>query len=216
MTATNNRLGLSAFRQLALGTGGWRTTFQTAMDNINDRLTLLSTRTATGVQGNTQAHFVGQHCISNDKALLFAKTVGGATTALWSTPIFASLVMTSTGRSESIIVAVGNETSAITAGTAKITFRMPYAMTVTSVGASLSTAQTSGAIFTVDINDSGVSILSTKITIDNTEKTSATAATPAVISDTALALDAEITIDVDQIGNGSAKGLKVTINGRRT
>ena len=41
----------------------------------------------------------------------------------------------------------------------KITFRMPYAMTLTSVRASLKTAQTSGSIFTVDINESGSSVL---------------------------------------------------------
>jgi hypothetical protein len=92
---------------------------------------------------------------------------------------------------------------------------MPYAMTVTAVRASLSTAQASGSIFTVDINEGGTTILSTKLTIDNTEKTSTTAATPAVVSDTALADDAEITIDIDQIGNGTAKGLKVTIIGTR-
>jgi hypothetical protein len=92
---------------------------------------------------------------------------------------------------------------------------MPYAMTITAVRASLSTAQASGSIFTVDINEGGTTILSTKLTIDNTEKTSTTAATPAVVSDTALADDAEITIDIDQIGDGTAKGLKVTIIGTR-
>jgi hypothetical protein len=92
---------------------------------------------------------------------------------------------------------------------------MPYAMTVTAVRASLSTAQASGSIFTVDINEGGTTILSTKLTIDNTEKTSTTAATAAVISDSALADDAEITIDIDQIGDGTAKGLKVTIIGTR-
>ena len=92
---------------------------------------------------------------------------------------------------------------------------MPYAMTVTGVRASLSTAQTSGSIFTVDINEGGTSILSTKLTIDNTEKTSTTAATAAVISDSALADDSEITVDVDQIGDGTAKGLKVTLIGTR-
>jgi len=60
-----------------------------------------------------------------------------------------------------------------------------------------------------------LTILSTKLTIDNTEKTSTTAATPAVISDSALSDDSEITIDIDQIGNGSAKGLKVTLIGTR-
>jgi hypothetical protein len=112
-------------------------------------------------------------------------------------------------------VAASDETTALTTGTAKVTFRMPYAMTITAVRASLSTAQASGSIFTVDINEGGTTILSTKLTIDNTEKTSTTAATAAVISDTALADDAEITIDIDQIGNGTAKGLKVTIIGTR-
>jgi hypothetical protein len=114
-----------------------------------------------------------------------------------------------------IQLAASDETTALTAGTGKVTFRMPYAMTVTAVRASLTTAQASGSIFTVDINESGTTILSTKLTIDNTEKTSTTAATPAVISDTALADDAEITIDIDQIGNGTATGLKITLIGTR-
>ena len=116
---------------------------------------------------------------------------------------------------QSIVVAASDETTALATGTAKVTFRMPYAFTLTSVRASLTTAQASGSIFTVDINDSGTTILSTKLTIDNTEKTSTTAATPAVISDTALANDAEITIDIDQIGDGTAKGLKITLIGTR-
>lgn len=111
-----------------------------------------------------------------------------------------------------IQVACSDETTALTTGT-KVTFRMPYAMTVTAVRASLTTAQASGSIFTVDIHESGTTILSTKITIDNGEETSTTAATPPVISDTALADDAEITIDIDQIGNGTAAGLKVSIIG---
>ncbi len=117
---------------------------------------------------------------------------------------------------QSIIVAASDESTALTAGTAKVTFRMPYAFTLTGVRASLSVAQTSGSIFTVDINESGTTILSTKLTIDNTEKTSTTAATAAVISDTALADDAEITVDIDQVGDGTAKGLKVTLLGTKT
>jgi hypothetical protein len=114
-----------------------------------------------------------------------------------------------------IQVACSDETTALTTGAGKVTFRTPCAMTVTAVRASLTTAQSSGTIFTVDINEGGTSILSTKLTIDNTEKTSTTAATPPVISDTSLADDAEITVDIDQIGDGTAKGLKVTIIGTR-
>jgi hypothetical protein len=109
--------------------------------------------------------------------------------------------------------AVSDELTALTTGTGKITFRMPYAMTLTSCRCSLVTAQASGSIFTVDINEAGSTILSTKITIDNTEKTSTTAAAASVISDSSLADDAEITIDVDQIGNGSAVGLKCLLIG---
>jgi hypothetical protein len=114
-----------------------------------------------------------------------------------------------------IQAAASDETTALTTGTAKVTFRMPHAMTLTGVRASLTTAQTSGSIFTVDINENGTSVLSTKLTIDNNEKTSVTAAIPAVISDTSLADDSEITIDIDQIGNGTAKGLKITLIGFR-
>lgn len=119
-----------------------------------------------------------------------------------------------------IIVACSDETTALTAGPAKVTFRMPYAFTLLAGGAgvraSLTTAQGSGSIFTVDINENGSSILSTKLTIDNTEKTSVTAATPPVISDTSLADDSEITIDIDQIGTSGATGLKVTLIGYPT
>lgn len=117
---------------------------------------------------------------------------------------------------EALIIAASDEATALTVGTNKVRVRMPYALTLTDVRASLSTPQTSGTIFTVDVNEAGVSLLSTKLTIDNTEKTSTTAVAPPVISDAALADDAEITVDIDQIGDGTAKGLKVTLIGRKT
>jgi hypothetical protein len=120
-----------------------------------------------------------------------------------------------TASPQALIVAVSDETTALTTGTAKITFRMPFAFVLTGVRAGLSTAQTSGSTLTVDINETGASILSTKLTIDNTEKTSTTAATPPVISDSTLADDAEMTVDIDTVGDGTAKGLKVTLLGYR-
>lgn len=116
---------------------------------------------------------------------------------------------------ETIIAACSDETTALTSGSAKVTFRMPYNLILTSVRASLTTAQTSGSILTVDVNEGGTSILATKLTIDNTERTSTTAATPAVTSDNTLAIDSEITIDIDQVGDGTAKGLKVYLIGTR-
>lgn len=114
---------------------------------------------------------------------------------------------------ESIIIAVGDETTPIVAGVAKVSFRMPYAFTLTAVRASLNTASSAGDP-TVDINEAGVSILSTKLTIDSGEKTSTTAAAAAVISDSALADDAEMTIDIDTAGTG-ATGLKVYLIGHQ-
>jgi hypothetical protein len=118
---------------------------------------------------------------------------------------------------EAFILACSDETTALTStGNPKATFRTPYAFTLTELPrASLTTTQSSGSILTVDINEGGTSILSTKLTIDNSEKTSTTAATAAVLSDSSLAGDAEITVDIDQVGTGGA-GLKVTLIGRRT
>lgn len=144
----------------------------------------------------------------------------GYTGSAWVQPDSAASAVTSVNGKTGgvtvlapIIIACSDETTALAAGTAKITFRMPYAFTLTAVRASLTTAQVGGSILTIDINENGSTILSTKLTIDNAEKTSTTAATAAVISDSALASDAEITIDIDQIGDGTAKGLKVTMIG---
>lgn len=110
-------------------------------------------------------------------------------------------------------IACSDEITALTTGAAKVTLRMPYAMVLSAVRASLTVAQTSGVLLTVSIKESGVSILSTALTFDNTEKTTTTAVTLPVISDANLADDAEITIDIDQIGDGTAKGLKVYLIG---
>ena len=112
-----------------------------------------------------------------------------------------------------IQAAASDETTAITSGANKLTFRLPQSMSLFEVRASLTTAQTSGSLITIDIHENGTTILSTKITIDNGEKTSTTALAQPVISDSSLADDAEITIDVDQIGDGTAKGLKITLLG---
>jgi hypothetical protein len=117
---------------------------------------------------------------------------------------------------ESIIIACSDESTAITTGTAKVTFRMPYAFTLTAVRASVTTAPT-GSTILIDINEGGSTILSTKLMIDASERTSTTAATPAVISDSSLADDAEMTIDFDQVGSTIAgAGVKVYLIGART
>lgn len=113
-----------------------------------------------------------------------------------------------------MVVACSDESTPLVTGTTVITFRMPRGVTLTAVRASLTTPATTGTL-TVDINEGGSSILSTKITIDAGEDTSATAATPPVISDAALADDAKMTVDIDDDADGTATGLKVTLIGTR-
>jgi hypothetical protein len=148
------------------------------------------------------------------------KTLGNADTGLYFTDGTAIELLGLTSAAAAfnayeMIVAVGDETTTITTGTAKVTFRMPVAVDVTKVKASLTTASSSG-LPTVDINVNGTSLLTTKLTIDANEKTSETAATAAVIDTTQdnWSADDEITIDIDVAGTG-AKGLKVTIIGTR-
>lgn len=112
-------------------------------------------------------------------------------------------------------IALSDETTDITTGAAKVTIRMPHAMTLTAVRASLSTASSSGVVI-VDINENGSTIMTTnKLSIDASEKTSTTAATAATLTDTTLADDSEITFDIDAAGTG-AKGLKVWLIGTRS
>ena len=112
-------------------------------------------------------------------------------------------------------VACSDETTDLATGTGVVTFRMPHAMTLTGVRATVTTAPT-GSTIIVDINEGGTSVLGTKLSIDATEKTSTTAASAATITDSALADDAEITIDIDQVGSTVAgAGLKVWLIGTR-
>jgi len=94
--------------------------------------------------------------------------------------------------------------------------RMPYAFTLTEVRAFVNTAPT-GAALTFDITEAGSTVLSTLLTIDVSEKTSESAATPPVISDAALADDAIIGFNCDVIGSSTAgAGGKIMLIGHQT
>lgn len=113
-----------------------------------------------------------------------------------------------------IPLASSDETTPLTVGTAKVTFRMPCAFVLTGVRASVTTAPTGATLLTVDLNEGGTSVLSTKLTFDAGEKTTTTAVTPCVISDAALADDAEMTVDIDAVGSTIAgAGLKLWLIG---
>lgn len=136
----------------------------------------------------------------------------GSTATLTNAGSAATLTIT---EPVSLVIAASDEMTVLTTGT-KVTFRMPHAMTLTGVRASLTTAQASGSLLTVDVRENGTTVLSTLITLDNTEKTSTTAATLPVISDSSLADDSEITIVITQVGASTvAAGLKITLLGTR-
>jgi len=145
---------------------------------------------------------------SNGQVLTCAS---GETTGLeWATPS-AHPAFT-----QSFIIAASDESTALTTGNSKISFRMPYAFTLTAgaggITASCNQAPT-GAILTVDVNEAGSTILSTKLTIAIGSTTSVGGTAP-VINDVNLAANALMTIDIDQIGSTNAgTGLKITLIG---
>jgi len=111
---------------------------------------------------------------------------------------------------ETFIVVASDLTTTITAGTGRAYFNVPWNCTVVGVRATVLTASSSGLV-TVDINEAGVSILSTPITIDVSETSSRTADVLPVISDTALLAGNRVTIDIDAAGTG-ATGVQVHID----
>lgn len=142
-----------------------------------------------------------------------AAAFGGSGTDDWAAYSMTFWNVSSLTKKE-IMVAASDETTALTTGTAKVTFRAPEDMYLNSSylpRASVTTAPT-GATLTVDIDDDGSSIFSTTLTIDASEKTSTTAATPCVLSSSSIADDSEITVDITQVGSTVAgAGLKVTL-----
>lgn len=113
-----------------------------------------------------------------------------------------------------IAIPVSDLTTALTTGTSKGYVRPDRAFTLTSVKASLLVESSSG-LPTFDINVNGSTILSTKLSIDVSEKTSLTATTAAVISSASIAADDIVTVDIDVAGTG-AKGAIVYLIGYST
>ena len=117
-------------------------------------------------------------------------------------------------------IALSDETSDNTASSTvpKVTFRMPFAMTITSLRCSLTKAAT-GAILIVDMHEAGTTVMTTnKLSVDASETTSTTAATAHALTDTAMADDALIELFIDQVGtttDNTGEGVKVWIIGTR-
>ncbi|MGH8037088.1 MAG: hypothetical protein ACREPD_05035 [Stenotrophomonas sp.] len=111
----------------------------------------------------------------------------------------------------------------ITTGTTKASMVLPFGIVLSPVAqrgiyASVSEAQPSGTPLTVDVKRNGTSILNIKLTFDNGERSTITAALPPtlVAGGDILAAGDEITVDVQQVGTAGAKGLKVYLVGQRS
>ena len=118
-------------------------------------------------------------------------------------------------------IAASDETTALTVADDKVTFRMPYNMTlnagIAGVRASLTTAGTTSGVTTIDIEQGGVSILSPLLTIDYGELTSYTAATAVVVGTVALTDNSVMTVNVDGLSGGATEaGLKIQLIGDLT
>lgn len=87
--------------------------------------------------------------------------------------------------------------------------------------ACLHVPQSAGNVLRVDIKVNGTSIFSTRMTFDNSETSTLTAATPAVYSPTFLAANriipagSLVEMFVDQLGTAAARGLSVNLTGVR-
>jgi hypothetical protein len=116
------------------------------------------------------------------------------------------------------VIACSDETTALTSGVAKVTFRAPVAFRLTDVSASVTAAPT-GSPLIVDINQGGNSVLtSPKLNINaGTLSSRASSSPPSIIADYRdIGQEGQITIDIDQVGSTVAgKGLKVVLIGTR-
>lgn len=179
-----------------------------SFDSAGNLATFLAGSAALGVAyGGTGAATLTGLLKGNGTSAVTAITLDGTTTKyLHANGAFAFLPC-------HFVLKVTDDATALTSGTGKAYFDAPHGFTVTAVKASLGTAQTGGAVVAADINKNGVSILSTVLTFDNGENTTTSASTPAVIGTSAVAANDRITVDIDAIGDGTAKGLTVTISG---
>lgn len=125
---------------------------------------------------------------------------------------------------ETIAIACSDRATAIVAATDVASYVLPWDFTLFEVQGQL-LAATSGGTFTVDVNDDGATVLSTKLTLDSGETSSLTAASSHVLKAATattsrakaitIAKGSKVSIDVDNAGSGSPKGLIVTLIGAR-
>lgn len=107
-----------------------------------------------------------------------------------------------------LIVAASDEVTALTTGTAKVTFYAPRNFTLTGATATLSTAGSTTT--TVDLNYNGSTVFASPISLTNGVFYNTASTTT-----TSISQFGKFTVDIDAAGTG-AKGLKVALMGYKT
>jgi len=123
-------------------------------------------------------------------------------------------------QSRALEVACSDEGTALTtADNPKITFRMPFALTLNQgedgLRASLTGVGSTSGTTTVDLHMNGTTIMSTtKLTVDYGDDTSVGASAEPVITTLGLTDNAEITVEIDAVTGGADEtGLKIQLIG---
>ena len=173
-------------------------------ETVGGDLNLYSNDTAT--QGTIRLH--GETSMEDNKIINCAEPVIAtdvATKNYIDTQISALPV-----QAYDIITACSDETTGINTIGLKSTLVSPRTFTLTSVRASLTTAQTSGSDLTFNVTLNGANVLSTPITFTNGQKLSNTAS----LSISSITAFDEIKVFVTQVGSSAdATGLKVMLIG---
>jgi len=199
-------------------TGNTVMTFSYAKNGTNDADTSISRKVGTGGDVGAFAMETLVSLATNDYIEIFcdADSAGTSTASLGEMSITEVLTPLGTNNMAEIGIACSDETTDLAAADGIATFRMPHAMTLTEVRATVTTAPTGGNM-EIDINQGGVTLMTTsKLKIDAGDKTSTISATPAVITTSALTDDAEITVDLTTAGaTVKGAGLKIWLIGTR-
>ena len=181
----------------------------TINNNLRNVFVAGSNLTATT---NDSAYFSKIYSGSTDLSSVIASSISGITMGNYLGKA-GSTTISLTGTPLAFAFAISDETTQITSGTtAKFTMYAPTSMILTGVKASLTSSGSTGSQFDININNS--SILSTKLTIDSNKFTSASSATPPVISSASIAENDKISCDIDLAGT-SAAGAKIYLIGYR-
>ena len=195
-------LGLDATNVLTAQNNAGTVTFSVTGNGLVTATNLTVTNTITGsISGNAATVTNGVY------------TTGSYSNPAWITSLAWNKI---TGAPETVVFILTPEEVDIVVDTSIMGLNaFPYAMVISSVRLDIAVAPTGSAVI-VDMLKNGVSMMSTKFSIDPSEFSSTTAAAPPVLSSTSIALGDKITFKVDQRGaTVPGQFLTVTIDGAR-